>query len=259
MMDHRELKSAGASSGFQADQQSAVRDPVGLWKEFWERFPGQFSRCEFMRQVGKTYRGQPISRNQLNMIVEDVVRKLNLQKDDVVLDLCCGNGLITSAIAKKCRHVAGVDFSEFLIGVAREFSGASNLCYYCLPALEMTPEIFRPSIPFTKIYMYESLQHFREDQLAPLLATLRLLSNEKTAILLASVPHKRKMLNFYNTAKLRSEFRERKRKGSLELGTWWNQSDIREICAAFNLRCRFLPQPDGLHTAHYRFDVRIIR
>ena len=229
------------------------------WEDHWNSFPLKFERSEFLRQVGKTFHGQPISAEQLELLVADTVQKLDIEASDQVLDLCCGNGLVTSSVAKKCRQVVGVDYSAPLIEIARENFGAPNVRYYCLSALDTTPEKLEVSAPFTKIYMYEALQHFTEEQLAPLIERLLALSGETPVILLASITHQRKLSKFYNTAELQQTYRRNRRAGALGLGTWWKQSVIRQTCSLYNMRCDFLPQPEKLHTAHYRFDVRITR
>ena len=229
------------------------------WEDYWDSFPRKSGRDEFLRQVGKTVHGQPISAEQLELLVADIIQKLNIKASDQVLDLCCGNGLVTSFVAGKCKQIVGVDYSSFLLEIARENFSVPNVRYYCMSALDITPEKLHISAPFTKIYMYEALQSFTEEQLAPLIERLLALSNETPVILLASIPHQRKLGKFYNTPELQQTYRKNRRTGALGLGTWWKQSVIRQTCSLYNLRCEFLPQPEKLHTAHYRFDVRITR
>ncbi len=229
------------------------------WEDFWNSFPNRFGRIEFLRQVGKTFHGQPVSDKQFDLLVSDIVHKLDIQSSDRVLDLCCGNGLVTYAIAGRCQQVVGVDFSSPLIEIAREYHGAANISYHCMSVLDMNPENLHQTASFAKIYMYEALQHFQAQQLATLLERLLAVSNEKTVILLASIPHQKKLGRFYDTPDKQREYRKGKRNGALGLGTWWKQSTIRQVCSLYGFRCEFLPQPAELHTAHYRFDVRIIR
>lgn len=233
--------------------------PDNQWKDFWDSFPRRFGRKEFLRQVGKTWGGQPVTEEQFQLLISVLFAKLDIRDTDEVLDLCCGNGLITSMVAKKCKQIVGVDFSSPLIEIANENHVAENIHYYCMSALEISPQNLYHSAPFTKIYMYEALQHFSEKQLAPLLEGLLAVSNEKTVILLASIPHRKKLGKFYNTPELQRAYRKGRRSGALGLGTWWRQSVIRKVCSSYGLRCEFLSQPEGLFTAHYRFDVRITR
>jgi cyclopropane fatty-acyl-phospholipid synthase-like methyltransferase len=162
-------------------------------------------------------------------------------------------------VAKKCQQVVGVDYSAPLIEIARENFGAPNARYCCLSAMDITSKNLELTAPVTKIYMYEALQHFTEEQLAPLIERLLALSSESAVILFASITHQRKLSKFYNTPELQQTYRKNRQRGALGLGTWWKKSVIRQTCSLYNLRCEFLSQPEELHTAHYRFDVRITR
>jgi cyclopropane fatty-acyl-phospholipid synthase-like methyltransferase len=227
------------------------------WKDFWNRFPTQFTKDDFLKQVGKTVHGQPISGEQLEKLILDVVQKLDLKEDDITLDLCCGNGVITSAIAEKCHYTVGVDFSEPLIEIAQSQHNRINTKYFNIPVLDATLQNLQMPKPFTKVYMYEALQYFQEEQLSRLIQTLLALSGEEVTILFASVPDKGKIWEFYDTPERQREYEIRKNQGTEAIGTWWEKSFIGQICSDYGLQCEFLPQYELSHTAHYRFDVRI--
>jgi 2-polyprenyl-3-methyl-5-hydroxy-6-metoxy-1,4-benzoquinol methylase len=48
--------------------------------------------------------------NDIESIAEYIMRKIKINTDNVVLDACCGNGLITRIIANHCKEIHGVDF-----------------------------------------------------------------------------------------------------------------------------------------------------
>lgn len=48
-----------------------------------------------------------------------IIKSLKLKKSETVLDIACGQGRHTSALAEKGYHADGVDFSSFLLDVAR--------------------------------------------------------------------------------------------------------------------------------------------
>lgn len=232
---------------------------AGYWEAFWNDFPRHFNRDDFLRQVSKTSHGRPISIEQVDRIVADVVDRLALQPSDRVLDVCCGNGVLTSRIAPACHRLLGVDYSVPLIEIAREHHALPNVEYQCRSALELNRPALRPGVLFDKIYMYEALQHFQEHQFAPLLENLLALSSPHVVILLASIPHHAKLGRFYDTPERRRQYRKTRQEGGAGIGTWWKMDRIRRMAADLDLRCEFLHQPETFHTAHYRFDVRIKR
>ena len=49
------------------------------------------------------------------LIVNAVVTGLSLAPTDVVLDLACGNGALSSYLFDKCAGLVGIDISPYLI------------------------------------------------------------------------------------------------------------------------------------------------
>ncbi len=230
------------------------------WKEFWNEFPLRFEKDSLFHQVGKTYGGKPINDWQFRILMGDIIAKLNITQEDYVLDLCCGNGLITHRIAPFCKGVSGIDFSVPLICTAEACCRAGNLKYHCASALQISRQhLFKEGSLFRRVYMYEALQHFAYEQLGPLLQRILTLSEDDVTILLASIPDRTRLTSFYNTPELLSDYYAKTEKGELLLGTWWDPDYIRQVCAEKGLRAVVCRQPAQLHTAYYRFDVLITR
>lgn len=51
------------------------------------------------------------------------IQQTRLQRDDRVLDLCCGGGRHIAHLAKESEHVVGLDYSPQLLAIARESLG----------------------------------------------------------------------------------------------------------------------------------------
>ena len=66
---------------------------------------------------------------QIELLVRVVAQRLDLNGDDVLLDLCCGNGHVTARLSALCRAVVGADYSLELIQVARESQAKPNVAY----------------------------------------------------------------------------------------------------------------------------------
>src|SRR5260370_21777092 len=94
------------------------------WSSHWAEAVSRVGPEEFLAQVGYTINGQPIKPIQVDLIEQAIRRGLAIAPSDILLDLCCGNGLVTKRIAAVALRVYGVDFSPTLIEVARrQFSG----------------------------------------------------------------------------------------------------------------------------------------
>lgn len=232
-----------------------VRNVERRWREHWSSFPLTVGEQDYLKQVGKTVQGQPISNDQLKLIIAGIIHHLRLNEDDTVLDLCCGNGLITQEISKVSRQVVGVDFSRPLVDIARKHHQPQNVRYLNLSVLDLEPDEVKQFGPFTKVYMYEGLQHFGEDSLAKVLVSIKKMCDGSLFALLGSVPDRSKIWSFYNTPKRRLDYFCRTLLGREAIGTWWDKNFMLQISESFGLHCEFLQQHESLYTSHYRFDL----
>ena len=228
------------------------------WQDYWNSAPAKCADTDFMAQVGKTVGGKAIEATHIALIVHQLREILGLTVEDAVLDLCCGNGLLTKEIAQSCRRVTGVDYSAPLIRVAREFHCPDNAAYVEAAVTTMGADSFaagKDSGKFTKAYMYEALQYFDEAQLALILERLRPLMARPCAIFFGSVPDKERIWNYYNTPARKEDYFRRLAKGEEAIGTWWEARTLAAIAREAGFKCSVVPQPAGLYTAHYRFGL----
>ena len=101
----------------------------------------------------------------------------NVDKDDVVLDVGCGNGALSYDVAKKAKKVVGVDFNKKNVSFAKERYSEENIEYICGDALkDLTDE------KFDVIIMSNVLEHI--ENRVEFLGKLR----EKAAKFLIRVP-----------------------------------------------------------------------
>jgi len=221
-------------------------------------FSPSFKETDFLKQVGKTVSGKPITHDQLTAIFADICIGLEIGQPDFVLDLGCGNGFITSMLAGKCSAVIGVDRMESLLKIAREYNQPENVTYYQLSILDPALKAcFPKDRAFTKILMYEALQHFTEADLPKILDLIRGSSAPGALAFLASIPDKDRLWDFYDTDEKRAMYQIRKNRHEEKIGTWWDKKLIEKACRENGFGIQFLSQNPLLHTAYYRFDVRL--
>jgi len=226
------------------------------WKKHYSQNAVLFKETEFLKQVQKTVSGQPITPAQLEAQILDIRKALDIRNDDFILDMCCGNGIITAEISKSCNAVIGIDFTEPLIKIAEKYNKPENVTYFCMSVLDQNIKRL-VNKPFTKIYMYDALQHFKEDDLQKILELVLEISGSKPVILMGGIPDIDKLWDFYDTDERREEYRKRKSQNQEAIGTWWNRNYIKEVSSQNGFECEFLSQNPILHSAHYRFDIRL--
>lgn len=208
---------------------------------------------DYFRQVGKTVGGRPIPDGHLDLIAADISRALELGREDRLLDVCCGNGLVTQRCADRCLDVTGVDFSAPLVAIARSHFARPNIRYIVADACALPATVTRT--PFTKICMYEALQHFTTSEAEAMASGLRASAAGAAPLFWGSVPDEDRKWQFYDTAQRREEYHRRVEEGTDPIGHWWTVSDVARLGARCGYSVRILKPNAALHVAHYRFDV----
>jgi len=224
------------------------------WQSHWSARLQVCGETEFMRQVERTYGGESADEEQLNLVLEAVIDGLTLSERDILLDVCCGNGLVTRRLSAICRRVVGVDYSAGLIEIAKRHHSAGNVAYLCGPADRIASEPWEGEAP-TKTLMCDSLQHFDESGLRDFLLTMERLTGGNSPILFTGVPDASKMSAFYNTEERRADYERRKQNGTEAIGTWYGRELLIEVLGEFGYEPEFRKQDSRRFTAHYRFDV----
>jgi|APTNR8051073442_1049403.scaffolds.fasta_scaffold03006_6 SAM-dependent methyltransferase len=229
------------------------------WFLHWNKFPRDLDDSDLLRQVGKTVNGQPVDDNQIKLIVENLSKKLSLDSKDDILDLCCGNGLLTHLIVEQClcRSVVGIDYSEPLIAIANRIYSRKNIFFILSSAVSSDWLNELKGVKYKKILMYEALQHFNQSEFIEILHSISRNFGKSCQFFVASIPDKSRIFCFYNTPYRRREYEKRLAAGNEAIGTWWDIQELSDLAYNSGFKCEIFPQPKGLYTAHYRFDAML--
>jgi cyclopropane fatty-acyl-phospholipid synthase-like methyltransferase len=233
-----------------ADSIETNRNWLGHWSSVRERV----GEHDHLRQVERTVGGQPMDDLQIELCVQAIQDALGLQAGDALLDLCCGNGLITLRLSSKCARIMGVDFSEELIRVARQNFAAPNISFIHSSATEISGTKLDGFVP-SKVVMCTALQYFTELSVRQLTAKLKTLGAQTVPIFFTDVPDVDCLRNFYKTPELQAEFERRRAAGTEAIGTWWSKQRLTEILAECGYAVHFEAQDARRYGAHYRFDL----
>lgn len=225
---------------------------IDYWKDHYESSSRLFDDS-LLKQVGKTVCGEEIDDAQMELIVGGIVQALRLNEQDVVVDLCCGNGLIARRLSHFVAKVIGVDFAHGLIEAANKHNSAPNIEYIHSDVLRLDRKHLAGH---RKVVMYEGLQYFSVEQLDSLLVRLGDLEPD-SLIFIGGVPDKLRLNAYYDTAAKFAFYMRRENEGKPHMGRWWLREEIERAAALRGFGVTFLPQAPTLYTAYYRFDVLI--
>ncbi len=229
------------------------------WQKFWNDYPAAVAETDFLVQVGHSIDGKPYDATQFAAMVSQVRNGLNLGQDDLLLDLCCGNGIVTRQLALHCRYVTGADFSTVLIDRAITHHSAPNLRYRVIDALRLDAAEFPGEAFFSRIGMYAALQHFRNEDLVPLLRGMLAHAAPGAILFIGGILDERRIDAFLDTAEKRRAYEAYRTGGRDRLGTWWKPDELQAAAAALGLTCEIDDSSSGRPGGHYRFDARLKR
>ncbi len=230
------------------------------WTNFWQsyRILDIKNDQDLLYQAGKTLGGKVIDQDQFNLIIAEIVKKLDLKKEDRLLDLCCGNGVLTYALSPKVTSIIGIDFSVTLIQNARDHKNAENIHYYHKDIKELEqvdPDLSLADI--NKILIYDALAYFCKSELIQLLKTISGICDGSARILIAAVLDRKKRWAFFNTpSRIFQYIINMKLLGNtMGIGKWWTRNELIRVGSTVGMSVEILDQDPSIFTSHYRLDV----
>lgn len=241
---------------------------IGLWHT-----PGSESPLDMVGRYG----GQ-----DMDSLAAYVAEVLGMTESDAVLDVCCGNGVLTEQVAPFCKTICGLDFSQTLYAKALEMKSRSNSEYHYGDATEIAT-VFDGRV-FDKCYMSLAFQYFNEETAGKLLQGLYASTTDSTRILIADIPDKEKFLVHKYHALKRLLFSRgsgdgtsykrfnsigykigylvrhavhmiRRKGGDDRIGWWWRKDDFAQMASKHGFQCDIRPCFEQAPHKHYRFDA----
>lgn len=197
----------------------------------------------------------------IDLMSRDIRTKLDIKEDDIVLDLCCGNGMITRRMSQYCREIHGVDYSKILLEEARRDDSCTNVHYYFGNALNID-KLFTRSY-FDKIYCYAAYQYINYDDGRKLIKLMADVTKSGGMILMGDIPDISRRWNYYNNPIRKCLFLIKRLRclisgmGQDSMGWWWDPSLIEKACIDLNLDCDILNLDEKLPHWNYRFDALV--
>lgn len=231
------------------------------WRQFWNEYRNKASNTEedLLFQVGRTINKKPIPRSSYDLMVGRIGELLALNPGDHILELCCGNGLVTFDLSHHVRKVTAVDFADHLIQAAKKLKSRPNIQYFCADAREAVNICLEKGDYPTKILMNAALAYFDVADLEAILGNiLRHNQDREFLALFTDVPNEDWMARFYDTPERLARYAANQKRPLNDndgLGRWWNPSELENIASAFDLKISILAQPEAL--SNYRMDVLI--
>jgi 2-polyprenyl-3-methyl-5-hydroxy-6-metoxy-1,4-benzoquinol methylase len=96
----------------------------------------QFKRDDFWKQVRRTVNGEDAADGQIALIVDQIMTNLQPSPKAKLVDVGCGNGVLTNLVGGHYKNVLGIDPSNYLIEIAKEFFKNRTLNFFVGEAID---------------------------------------------------------------------------------------------------------------------------
>ena len=222
---------------------------------FYRDHPQTCDPEDFWGQVKRTVNGKPVPQEQIDMIVAAVCEGLELTRDDLLLDLCCGNGALTTCFFQRCAGGLGVDYSDYLIDVARRnFVTRPGEEFHLQDGLEFVRACPRPE-RFTKGLCYGAFMFFAAGDACELLTVLRRRFPSLARLVIGNLPDKDRMHEFFRTGAYRPGIEN---DPVSPIGVWYTAREFEKMAQAAGWNAAISRMPPGFYAGHYRFDAVLV-
>lgn len=211
---------------------------------------------EYWRQIKRTVNREPVSFEQIEMIVRAICEGLDLNghPDDALLDIGCGNGALASLFFDKIKKYHGVDLSEFLISVAkRDFERPPDYLFEVSDVVDYLKGENSNSL-FNKVLFYGCFSYFQSAEEVLGLIRNKFVNVEK--IFIGNLPDAERVSDFYKETpgdkNILSDC-------SSSIGVWRTKDEFRLLAQRSGWCATFSQMPPEFYAAHYRYDVTLVR
>jgi ubiquinone/menaquinone biosynthesis C-methylase UbiE len=217
------------------------------WRELWAR---NAQKADEHAQVSRITK-EKISKEQLDQIAAYIAKQIDLRKEDRLLDLCCGNGIITLRLAEFCDTIVGVDFSPEQIRNAKNRQ-VPNVDFIQGDAMKVDEII---NEPFDKIVCHFSFQYFDSFRKGfTVLQKMKSILKPGGCIFLGDIPDYDKKGIFFPLWIPRLRHEARRILGREPMGKFWKKKSLNRMARKLKLEGKVVEQSPDMFYAHYRYD-----
>lgn len=223
------------------------------WKQYWNT--ADILKSPLLQvQVGRTVSGEPIGEELWNETCAHALNLLQVDMGSRVLELCCGNGLLTLPVAQSAGHVVAIDVSLPMIETLKnqiEKNHIRNIVPLCGDVLQTR---FSKG-QFTHVFMYFALQHFSERETVLLFENIHDCLNDGGRFFIGDIPDAGRKWRFISTDKYERMYFDSIKTNTPAIGTWFEGCFLEKLAAytGFTIST-VLQQPENQINSHYRFD-----
>ena len=206
---------------------------------------------DFWGQVRRTVQGKPIPQEQIDLIYFMVRQALQFKKNDIVLDIACGNGRLGFEFFPEIQGYHGIDISPSLIGIAK--SNFERLPLFSFEEVDATTYCKKEITPkkFTKALFFGAFSYLSEIDAITTLSLLRERFINIQRLFIAPLPDKKCANSFFYQTETKHDLDDH----TTVIGRWFTHDEFEKIANECGWQVTIAEQPDNYYQKNYRFNA----
>ncbi|WP_114990348.1 class I SAM-dependent methyltransferase [Synechococcus sp. UW179A] len=213
---------------------------------------------DFWGQIKRTVRGEPADENQIKFITKAITNGLKLERNDNIIDFCCGNGALSSRLKNSVSKLKGIDNSEYLISIAKEFFEESpDISFMHSEIIDfLNSSTPTEASKYSKSLCYGSFSYLEQTIIDNILDQFNLKFKAISRFYIGNIPDRsRADVFFKDSIPQNADLASCKS----VIGKWWTKSEIRALSEKYNWEATIIDMPEAFYASAYRFDVILSR
>lgn len=204
--------------------------------------------------IARTKNGKRVNEEIWKKTISYIIEVLEIDKESIVLELCCGNGLVIGEIAPYCFNALGIDYSKKLLNQLVKNYSHNNL----VVEQNNVNIVELQALFFDSIIIYFSIQHFNErDAYLLIEKSIRSLKKDGT-MLIGDIPDLDKKWSYINKPEYHLDYFKRTVECRPKIGYWFQKDFFRAMSSCFdNVEITILDQPNYQINSDHCFDILI--
>jgi len=219
------------------------------WSNYWKN--KKIKNLDPQSQVARTRNKKPINSLLWQKTASKIIEKLELKKNDIVLDLCCGNGLLATEIYRKVKKVYCIDINKRLLDVLKK----KKIDNINISHKDIVKVNFKKK-KFSKVIWYSGIQYFSQKDIISLVFKIFKFSKEKSIFYIGDIPDEEKLWKYFNNKLRKKNYFESIANNKPIIGTWLKKKWLKNLflSAGFK-RVIIVKQDKKFIYSDFRFDL----
>lgn len=223
---------------------------MNYWQDYWEKHARETQHADPQVQVMRTWEKQPMSAATFQSLLQHLFELLELHEENRCLDLCCGNGLIATALAARVAEVVAVDFVADLLEQI-DLQQFPNVVLQCQDMRRCD----YPPHSFDRVLLHAGLQYLSLGEAAALVRRIRGWLRPGGRLVLGDIPDAERMWHFFDTPARRADYFRHLERDEPIIGTWFSPVWVGWLAAEAGFHTYAnVAQPAWSPYRHFRFD-----